>query len=50
MNDTSSGSQEVDSSADAREADCEAVYIPDQDGSGPGRWHFSQEYDKGTIP
>jgi hypothetical protein len=50
MSGTPSDYRDIDSAADARDADCEAFYIPDKDGNGPGRWHFSQEYDKGMFP
>lgn len=50
MSGTPSDYQDVESITDARDADCEAFYIPNKDGNGPGRWHLSQKFDKGMIP
>jgi hypothetical protein len=35
--------------SNAKDEGCEAVYIPSEDGIAPGKWHFKQEYDKGTM-
>ena len=33
--------------SEAREAGCEAIYIPDEEEADAGRWHFTQKYDEG---
>ena len=47
MNGNLPGSQNTDPGAVARDAGCEAIYIPDEANEGPGKWQFSQKYDEG---
>lgn len=47
MNGTLSNFQHADASSEPRSLGCEAIYVPDEEGTGPGKWQFSQEYDEG---
>jgi len=42
-------SQIGDPSLSAKYLGCEAIYIPDEAGEDPGKWHFSQKYDEGRT-
>jgi hypothetical protein len=47
--DESVSAPERDVAAKARDAGCEAVLLPNEDGYGPGTWHFSQKFDEGRF-
>jgi hypothetical protein len=52
MNGDSSEAHEegsVPETLNTRNAVCEAIYIRDNEGNGPGHWHFTQKYDEGRI-
>ena len=39
--------QHADASSEARNLGCEAIYVPEEEGTDPGKWQFSQKYDEG---
>lgn len=39
---------DLEAAVRATELGCETFYIPDKDGTLPGRWHFNQKYDEGS--
>jgi hypothetical protein len=47
MNDASTDTNNEDLASKAKEAGCEAVYLPDKDGNSSGQWYFRQKYDEG---
>ena len=47
MDGTLPDSQHTDTSSEARNLGCEAIYERDDDGTG--EWHFSQKYDGGRL-
>lgn len=49
MNGTLPNIQHADTSSQARNLGCEAFYVPDEEGAGPGKWQFSQKYDEGRF-
>jgi hypothetical protein len=49
MNGRSPDWQDGDPSLSTKDLGCEATYISDEAGEGPGKWHFSQKYDEGRI-
>jgi hypothetical protein len=49
MNGTLPNIQHADASLEAKSLGCEAVYVPDEEGTGPGKWQFSQKYDEGRF-
>jgi hypothetical protein len=49
MNNDSPDSKDEKQGLYARDADCEATYVPDETNEGPGKWHFSQKYNEGCF-
>jgi len=49
MTDDESALKEQDVAAKARDAGCDAILLPSEDGYGRGTWHFSQQFDQGTL-
>ena len=40
----------TDPTVEAIDLGCEAIYVPDEEGTCPEKWHFSQKYNEGMLP
>lgn len=49
MNTTTQDVDEEDVISKACELRCDTFLIPDEDGEGPGHWHFNQKYGEGIL-
>lgn len=47
MNDIFANTHNEELASKAKEAGCEAIYIPDEAGDGSTQWYFAQNYDAG---
>jgi hypothetical protein len=47
MNTTTQDVDEEDVISKACELGCDTFLLPDEDGEGPGHWHFNQKYGEG---